>query len=260
MKTESAFLDVTELAGDAVSREQVERLCRRYYWAGEYCRGKDVLEVACGTGQGVAYLAGLSRSLIAGDVSEAILAIAAKHYKDRFQFRKFDAHAMPFEASTFDVILICEAIYYVRDLDRFFAECKRVLRPGGMLLIVTANKDLFDFNASAHSFRYLGVTELNREQSRFGFTCKFFGDTPVQEVSFRQRVLRPVKMVASRLGLIPKTTSGKKLLKRLVFGGLVKMPAEITEGTCPYIKPHPLDPSAPDTGHKVIFCAARLNG
>ena len=252
-------MSVTELAGDEVSIEQVERICRRYYWAGEYCRGKDVLEVACGTGQGVGYLAGLSRSVMAGDVSEAILAIAARHYKDRFSFRQFDAHRMPFDASTFDVILICEAIYYLQDLDRFFAECKRILRPQGVLLIVTANKDLFDFNASPHSFRYLGVQELNSELGRFGFACEFFGDTPVQEVSYRQRALRPVKMIASRLGLIPKTTSGKKLLKRLVFGGLVKMPAEIRADTCSHASPRPLDPGAPDIGHKVIFCAARLN-
>jgi len=254
------FVSVTELAGDEVSAEQVERICRRYYWAGEYCREKDVLEVACGAGQGVGYLASLSKSVIAGDVSEPILAIAARHYGDRFAFRQVDAHKMPFEPSTFDVVVIFEAIYYLRDLDQFFAECKRVLRPQGVLLIVTANKDLFDFNASPHSFRYPGVPELNYDLGRFGFACEFFGDTPVQAVSTRQRVLRPLKMIASRLGLIPKTTSGKKLLKRLVFGKLVKMPAEIRENTYPYVKPTPLDPNVPDTGHKVIFCAARLNG
>ena len=33
-------VDVTELSGDEVSQEQVERLCHRYYWAGELRRGK----------------------------------------------------------------------------------------------------------------------------------------------------------------------------------------------------------------------------
>lgn len=42
------YLDVTELAGDVVSREQIERIIHRYVWAGSYCRGKDVLETACG--------------------------------------------------------------------------------------------------------------------------------------------------------------------------------------------------------------------
>ena len=38
-------------------------------------------------------------------------------------------------------------------------------------------------------------------------------------------------------GLLPKTMAGKKLLKRLVFGELVPMPAEITAGMCAYVPP-----------------------
>ena len=38
------FISVTEIAGDDVSQEQVDRLCNRYYWASGYCKGKDVLD------------------------------------------------------------------------------------------------------------------------------------------------------------------------------------------------------------------------
>jgi SAM-dependent methyltransferase len=252
------FVSVTELAGDEVSAEQVQRICRRYYWAGEYCRGKDVLEVACGTGQGVGYLAGLANSLAAGDYSEAILKIAEKHYGGRFAFKRFDAQNMPYPDDSFDVVILFEAIYYLPDTPRFFAECKRVLRAGGVLLIASANKDLYDFNPSPHSFRYYGVSELNSELKKLGFTCRFFGDSPIGAVSPRQKLLRPLKMVASRLGLIPKSMGAKKLLKRLVFGGLVRMPAEIKEGMCQPVTPTPLAEDRPDKGHKVLFCAARM--
>ena len=40
-------------------------------------------------------------------------------------------------------------------------------------------------------------------------------------------MLRPIKKLAVMLGIMPKTTAGKKWLKRIVFGGLVKMPVEI---------------------------------
>ncbi len=70
------FLSVTELAGDEVTQEQVDRLCNRYYWAGTYCEGKDVLEAACGTGQGLGYLAKRAKSLSAGDYTADILKIA----------------------------------------------------------------------------------------------------------------------------------------------------------------------------------------
>ena len=45
------FVDVTELSGDNVTKEQVERIVHRYQWAEKYCLGKDVLEVGCGTGK-----------------------------------------------------------------------------------------------------------------------------------------------------------------------------------------------------------------
>ena len=40
------YLDVTEIANDRVSSEQVERLRRRYLWARPYCVGRDVHELA----------------------------------------------------------------------------------------------------------------------------------------------------------------------------------------------------------------------
>jgi len=69
------YVSVTEIAGDEVTQEQVDRLCDRYYWAGQYCFGNDVVEAACGSGQGLGYLAGIARSFEAGDYSDEILAI-----------------------------------------------------------------------------------------------------------------------------------------------------------------------------------------
>jgi SAM-dependent methyltransferase len=251
------YVALTEIAGDDVTQEQVERIARRYYWAAAYCAGKDVLEAACGTGQGLGLLSRTAHSLTAGDYSQAILDIAKRHYGDRFALRQFDAQQMPFEDGSFDVVILFEALYYIPEATRFFQECRRLLRPGGYLLIATANKDLFDFTPSAHTFRYLGVVEFERELSAMGFEVSCFGGTPVGEVSARQRLLRPIKMAASRLGLIPESMEAKKLLKRLVFGGLVPMPPEIDEATAVPEMPTPLAAGRPDTAHKVIYCAAR---
>jgi len=252
------FLDVTELAGEEVSREQIERICHRYYWAGEYCRGKDVLEAACGTGQGLGFLASLARSFLAGDYSGQILEIARRHYGNRINIRQFDAQNMPFPDDSLDVVILFEAIYYLPDAGKFAAECARVLRPGGRVLIATANKDLYDFNPSPHTHRYYGVVELSELFRSRGFNAECFGCWPAGNASLLQKALRPVKMIAARLGLIPKTMAGKKLLKRLVFGKLVPMPAEITVGMAPYAPPVPLAPDMPDRKHKVIYCAAVL--
>ena len=255
---QSDYLSVTELAGDEVTVEQVGRMCQRYYWAGTYCHGKEVLEAGCGTGQGAGYLAGLARRYRAGDYSEKILRIARAHYGERIMFQRFDAQQMPFEKDSFDVVILFEAIYYLPSAERFIAECRRVLRTGGKVLIATANKDLYDFNPSPHSYTYYGVPELRDLFRQNGFTSVFYGNTPVSALSWRQRVLRPVKKFVVNSGLMPTTMAGKRLLKRFVFGSLVPMPPEITAGMVPCVDPAPISGNLPDRIHKVIFCAATI--
>jgi ubiquinone/menaquinone biosynthesis C-methylase UbiE len=252
------FVSVTEMAGDDISQEQVQRICNRYYWANQFCQGMDVVEVACGSGPGLGYLHNISKSFEAGDYSEKILETVHRYYQERIVIRQFDAQNMPYQDQSKDIIIIFEALYYFPCPEKFVSECKRILRKGGKVLIANANKDLFDFNPSPYSHEYHGVAELNSLFSRFGFKCEFWGDTPVDSVSFKQKLLRPVKKMIVMSGLMPKTTAGKKLFKKIVFGKLIPMPQEITADTCPVLKPSPLKTAQADTTHKVIFCAASL--
>lgn len=250
------FATVTEIAGDDVSQEQIERLCHRYYWAKSYCSDKDVLELACGTGQGLGYLASYASKLAAGDIDTTSVAKARNYYGSRVHIEVMDACATPFPDETFDVILLFEALYYLEDAGRFVCEARRILRPGGQLLVATANRDLQDFNPSPFSVRYHGARELQDLCETHGFNCSLFGYWPYRQAPFRQSILRPVKRLAVSLGLMPKTMQGKKLLKRLVFGRLVPMPFEIRAGQVPFLAPHPISGAHPDTIHRVIYCAA----
>ncbi|MBX9786258.1 MAG: class I SAM-dependent methyltransferase [Alphaproteobacteria bacterium] len=256
MKTN--YLEVTELAGESITSEQLDRLCNRYYWAMDYCRDKDVLEVACGTGPGLGYLASAAKSLVAGDVSNEIVEIARNHYGKSIDIRQFDACSMPFSDASFDVIIIFEAIYYLPSIDKFIEECKRILRSNGHILIATANKDLYDFVPSPHSVQYYGVCELSNLFKKHGFETKFYGGTALKDVSLKQKIVRPIKKIASKLGLIPKTMKGKKWLKKVVFGDLLPMPAEINASTVSYDPPVPLSDMAPNSAYKVIFSSAQL--
>lgn len=261
--TESAtakFVHVTEIAGEEISREQLVRMCERYYWAKTYCTGKDVIEAACGAGQGLGYLKNIAKSLKAFDVSDEVLQQPRAHYGDRVEILTADAMNMPFEENSADTILLFEALYYVPDAQAFFKDAARVLRPGGHLLIVNANKDLFDFNPSPHSHRYHGTVEFKNELENLGYEIEeMSGGTPVEKLSMKQKILRPVKKFVVTFGLMPKTMAGKKLLKKLVFGSMVEMPAEITADMAPYEKPTPIKADTPNTSYKVIYCAAKLN-
>jgi SAM-dependent methyltransferase len=254
------FLSVTELSRSEATEEQLNRISHRYGWAGSYCRGKDVVEVACGSGLGLGYLSAQAKTVEAGDISQKMVDLAREHYGDRLNILCFDAQTMPWEDASKDVVILFEAIYYLENFPAFVDECRRILRPGGLLLIATANKDLSDFNPSPFSQTYYGVIELESELKSKGFEAEYFGYISVKDISLRQRVLRPVKKMAVTLGLMPKTMTGKKFLKKLVFGDLVILPAEITEQHVrSYAPPEKLDAKKNEI-HKVIYCAAIKQG
>lgn len=253
------YYEVTEIAGTEVSVEQLERMCHRYYWAKKYCIDKDVLEVACGSGQGLGYLENFSKSIEGGDYSEEILKTPKEYYGDNITIKQFDAHSLPYEDNSKDVIIIFEAIYYLKSFETFLKECNRVLRTGGYLLISTANKDLFDFNPSPYTYKYYGVTELSESLSSHNFESEFFGDVSTKEVSIRQKFFRPIKKIAVKLNLIPKSMIAKAIFKKLVFGKMVQLPYKIEENMTEYKSPKKLEPYKPDKEFKVILCSAKLN-
>lgn len=252
------FTDVTEVAGEEISREQLDRLCNRYYWASQFVGDKDVIEVACGTGPGLGYLEQFVKSLRSGDFSKTMVEHVTRHYGKRICCEQFDAQKMPFADNSADVIIIFEALYYIPSAVSFVKECKRILRPGGRVLVSNANPDLFDFNPSPHSFTYHGVTGLTELFNENGFTTNFFGGTPLEKISPKQRMLRPIKKLVVDLGLMPKSMAGKRWLKRLVFGAPVLMPEEITAGMAEKQMPTKIDPGKPNPNFKVIYCEARL--
>ena len=252
------FAEVTELAGSGITEEQLTRMAHRYGWAAQFCRQKDVLEVACGSGQGLGMLASVSRSLEAGDYSESILGITRAHYGNRVPLRQLDAQSLPYADASKDVIILFEALYYIPDAAKFARECRRVLRPGGQVLVATANKDLYDFNPSPLSQRYYGADELVSLFGSAGLHATVFGYMPIGAVSWRQRLMRPLKKFAVASGLMPKSLKGKRFLKRFVFGKLVSMPAELPPSAAKVEPPTPLAREAPDRTHKVLYCCATL--
>lgn len=257
MQTATDFITITELAGDEVTRQQVASACHRYYWAAPYCKGKDVLEIACGSGFGLGYLAQQARTIHAGDINPALVARVNAHYGDRVPTQVVDAQALPFGDSSLDVVIIFEALYYLRAPSAFVAECRRVLRPGGHVLVTNSNKDMPDFNPSPYSQTYHGVVELGRLFDLPTFSTTFFGYWTYETAPLWQRALVPVKKTLVAMNLMPKTMNGKKFLKRIVFGKLVPMPLEIAEGMIDYTPPAPIPAFVPDRQHRVVYCAAQ---
>ncbi len=144
------FASVTEQPWQGATRMQMSMLRTRYGWAAEYAGGKDVLEVACGAGLGLGWLAKRARCVEAGDIDEENCRIARETYRGEAKIRveRMDASDLPFEDGSFDVALLFEALYYLPDVPRFLTEAGRVLRRGGRLLIATVNSEWRGFHLS----------------------------------------------------------------------------------------------------------------
>ncbi len=250
------YSDVTEAPGNSVSREALSMLYTRYRFAAQFCAGKDVLEVACGPGAGLGYLATIGR-VIGGDFTENLLRRASRHYRGRIPLLRLDAHALPFPDASFDVLLLYEAIYYLKTPERFLAECRRVLRDGGIVILCTANKELAGFNPSPFSTRYFSVSELCEFLTMHRFAVEPFGAFSVPKGSARDAVISWIRRTAVALGIIPKTMKGKAVLKRVFLGPLNPVPAEITGGMAPYWAPVPVSATESCATYKVIFAVAR---
>ena len=256
---DSNFQTVTEMPGDPVSRIQITRLLSRYGWAADYCHNKDVVEAGCGAGPGLGLLDQTARTLEAGDYCEPILERARVHYGTRIPLTCFDALKMPFANASKDIVVLFEAIYYLPSARDFVVECKRVLRPGGKVLLATANKDLWDFHPSAYSVQYFGVPDLRELFGDSGFSTEFFGFERAGQPSIRAKVLRLIKRIAVASRIMPRTMAGKRWLKRMVFGAPVPMPNELVRAANMPPDPVLLADSSPDTVHRIIYCAATLD-
>lgn len=257
-----SYTTVTELPVYKGSKEQIERLYQRYRFAYQYCKGKDVLELACGAGQGLGYLAETAKRVVGNDIDEKNLRFARRQYSGRqeIEISRFDAQDIPFEDNSFDVVILYEAVYYLEDTNRFVDEAHRILRDNGMLIICTANKDWPDFNPSPHSVRFFSVPELTSLLKRKFFDIEFFGGFPTDSKGTKDALTSFIKRAAVSLHLMPKTMKGKELLKRIFFGRLYPLPSELKEGMAEYMKPQPITDDLKNTSHKVIFAIAHKKG
>lgn len=252
------YTSVTERPGLGVTREQLAMLYTRYYMASKFCEGKDVLEVGCGPGIGLGYLAKKARKVVAGDIDERLLDLAREHYKGRtnIELRVFDAHQLPFEDHTFDVVILFEVIYYLAQPERFLNECRRVLRRNGVLLICIANKDCPEFVPSPFSIRYFSAPELFDLLCKQGFEVELFGAFPLNIASAKQRLVSITRRAVASLKLMPGSLRIRAILKRIFYGNLLVLPAELEDGMAEVYPLVPIPNDSPDVQHKVLYAIA----
>jgi SAM-dependent methyltransferase len=106
----------------------------------EHVRSGDrALDLGCGDGRFTGLLAAAGARPVGADVAKAALRRArATHPEIEFVLVPIDG-PLPLEDVAFDVVWASEVIEHVADTARWLSEVRRVLRPGGRLLLTTPN-------------------------------------------------------------------------------------------------------------------------
>ncbi len=127
----------------------------------EYCAGKDVLDLCCGSGTYLIELLGCANSIIGLDFSRKLLQAAVTRAKPttasaRCWFIEGDARILPFAEGSFDTVFSYASLYYVPDVQEAIAETARVLRPGGVAILDLGNSRSLATLTSAITHRLYG--------------------------------------------------------------------------------------------------------
>ena len=245
---------IAELPGDRATRLQISMLYTRYRLAAGLVKDGDVLEVACGPGVGLEYLAKQAKHVTGGDADDRLLRMGREHVGDHIQLTSFDAHALPFPPSSFDVVILFEAIYYLHEVERFIDETRRVLKSSGTLLICSANRERHGFVSGEQTVAYFSAFELRQLLTGHGFSVEVFAAFPVVPV-FQRNSRGAARWFANIIRLSPET---KAVVKRLLFGRPPSFPAEVTERMADAAELFLIDENSPVTDFQVLYAIGHV--
>jgi ubiquinone/menaquinone biosynthesis C-methylase UbiE len=163
-----------------------------------------VLDAGCGSGWAARLMARYAREgrVVGIDVSDEMVRVARQESGDyaNVEFHVASAEKLPFDDAEFTHAFSMESLYYYTDIKRALEEVGRVLKPGGVFVVVV---DLYRENTPSHQWvemlkvpvQLLSTAEYCAllEQTGFGNVRheQLLDPTPVPEVytgtTFRTR-------------------------------------------------------------------------
>lgn len=117
-----------------------------YQFAASFCEGADVLDAACGLGFGSRLLAETANHVTGIDLVPEDISFATLNYpNERTRFLTMDATATTFKDGQFDRIISLETFEHIPPEKEmvFLGELKRLLKPGGLLILSTPNREVY---------------------------------------------------------------------------------------------------------------------
>ncbi len=199
--------------GGIEKTDEMARMC-------QIGKDKKVLDIGSGKGVTACYLAQKYECEVVGvDLSERMIEYAKemptkKGLDDRVSFKRADAHNLPFEDKSFDIVLTECTTTLLVDKEKAFSEFIRVTKPGGyigdleMIWQKSPTKELIDKVYDIwEGFRTMTLPEWKE-------FCERMGMVDVKTVDFSETITNLKKAMKKELGLKGMTKMVWKLLLR----------------------------------------------
>ncbi|TGY90310.1 glycosyltransferase [Marinicauda algicola] len=170
------------IPGSNMSTEVMLEHMHRYVAAAELCRERHVLDIASGSGYGSFLLGQTAASVLGVDVDHAAIRDAQRVFaSDTVSFRRGSAEAIPAGDNSFDCVVSFETIEHIEAHDQFLTEIRRVLKPGGLLIMSSPDKVIY--NAAQPEPNPYHLKELTEHEFR-SLLARYFENVSIA----RQRV------------------------------------------------------------------------
>jgi SAM-dependent methyltransferase len=111
-------------------------------------RGRDVLEIGCGTGVHARLLAEAGANVSAVDLTPTAVELTRRRlalHGLEADVREADAEQLPYDDATFDFVWSWGVIHHSSDTERVLDEIARVLRPGGRFAFMVYHRSSVTF-------------------------------------------------------------------------------------------------------------------
>jgi SAM-dependent methyltransferase len=149
--------------------------------------GKRVLDIGCGNGYVLWHYARRGAHVHGVDITETALALSRRRFELgglKAEFRLTDGNRLPYPDRHFDIVCSMGVLHHIEDPRPMLAEARRVLRPGGRLILMLYHRN---------SWKYRVVLPL-----RLVFDPHYRGKTLQQALNMNDGDECPLAKVYSR--------------------------------------------------------------